>query len=136
MGHMAAPGNPITSEAGVLVRQTFSDSIGSGNTTDIISAAQNPNGAYLWHLSISSGANGGSTAFLVEDVVQDGNGNQYLACEIGLPAQGGVAHNSINHDMKGILIPAGVNLKLINGGAGGGTALRRCSATAIVSLLS
>lgn len=140
MGAVGAPGNPVTREGGVLTKQSFSVSIGSGLTVAIITMAENPNGLYLWSLSVSSGAvadgSAPASSFLVEDVVQDGNMTQYLAVEIGLAQDEGQAFNSVEQDMKGILVPAGVALNLLNGGAGGTTALRRCSATAIVSVLS
>ncbi len=113
--------------------QTASASIGSSNTTTLI--APTANGIRLISMVLSSGvvapANGVGQGFLVEDVVNDTNGVQYLAVEIGLP-QGAVLNgfNSAPLDEAGIVVPAGAAIQLVNGGAGGSGALRRCSASA------
>jgi hypothetical protein len=120
--------------------QTASASIGSGNSVALIPASVNLKGVKLWSLSISSiaaeGGGGPGSSFTVDDTVTDTNITQYLACEIGM-AQGvpGAVTNGVSQDMGGIVIPAGAGLDLNNGGAGGTSALRRCSATAIYSLL-
>lgn len=89
---------------------------------------------------LSSGAvaagGGVGTAFLVEDTVIDTNGVQYLATEIGLP-QGvpWASFDTASLDEGGIVVQPGVALQLVNGGAAGTGALRRCSASATYIIL-
>jgi hypothetical protein len=115
-----------------LVRSA-SASIGSSATTTLI--APTANGIRLISLALSAGvcapSNGAGQGFLVEDVVNDTNGVQYLAVEIGLPV-GVVVNgfNSVSLDEAGIVVPAGATVQLVNGGAAGTTSLRRCSASA------
>jgi predicted sugar kinase len=118
--------------------QTASVSIGSGNTATLISPTAN--GVRITSLSISSQAvsvgSGASASFAVEDVVNDTNGVQYGATEIGLPAGVPFATaNSTPFDEGGIVVPAGVTVQLVNGGAGGTGSLRRCSASASYIIL-
>jgi hypothetical protein len=113
--------------------QSASASIGSGNTTTLISPTAN--GIRLISLSISAQAvsvgAGLASSFAVEDVVNDTNGVQYGAVEIGLPQGAPFATaNSSPFDEAGIVIAAGAAVQLVNGGAGGTGALRRCSASA------
>jgi hypothetical protein len=113
-------------------------SIGSGNTATLISPTAN--GLRLISLVISSGAvsagGGGGSAFLVEDVVKDTNGVQYLAVEMGLPAgTPWAAFESATLDEGGIVVPASATVQLVNGGAAGTGALRRCSASATYIIL-
>jgi len=113
--------------------QSASASIGSGNTTTLISSTAN--GIRLISLTISAQAvsvgGGIGASFAVEDVVNDTNGVQYGAVEIGLPQGAPFAlANSAPFDEAGIVIPAGAAVQLVNGGAGGTGALRRCSASA------
>lgn len=130
MGAMSSSSSPVVKDTGRVQVSTASQVIGSAGTAHLVTAANNPAGLLLWHVVISSGAAGTMASnFLVEDLVQDSAGNIYGACEIGLGNGGtGQSHNSISHDCNGILVPAGASLDLVNGGAGGGTALRRCSA--------
>jgi hypothetical protein len=113
-------------------------SIGSGNTATLI--APTANGVRINSVSISSQAisvgGGAAASFAVEDVVNDTNGVQYGATEIGLPAGApfGLA-NSTPFEQGGIVVPAGVTVQLVNGGAGGTGALRRCSASASYIIL-
>lgn len=118
--------------------QSASASIGSGNTTTLISPTAN--GIRLISLTVSSVAvavgTGIGSSFAVEDVVNDTNGIQYGGVEIGLP-QGTpfASQNSAPFDTAGIVIPAGATVQLVNGGAGGTGALRRCSASASYIIL-
>lgn len=118
--------------------QAASVSIGSGNSTTLIAATQN--GVRLISLALTSkaiSAGGGSAvAFLVEDQVIDTNGIQYLATEVGLPqgvpwADG----DSVTLDEGGIVVPPGVTVQLVNGGAAGTGSLRRCSASVTYIIL-
>lgn len=118
--------------------QAASASIGSGNTTTLISPTAN--GIRLISLTISAVAvsvgGGPGSSFAVEDVVNDTNGVQYGAAEIGLPqgAQFALA-SSAPFDTAGIVVPAGATVQLVNGGAGGTGSLRRCSASASYIIL-
>jgi hypothetical protein len=120
--------------------QVASASIGSGGSKVLVPASANIKGVRLISLSIASGAcendNGPiANSFLVEDTVTDSAGNQYLATEVGLTPFGKQFSMGIAQDMAGIVIPAGASLSVNNGGAGGTNALRRCSATAVYSIL-
>lgn len=114
--------------------QAASVSIGSANTAVLI--APQPGQLRLLALAVSSiavsPALGIPNGFAVEDVVNDSNGVQYLAVEIGLPTGGPplfVATNSLFMDLGGIVVPASTAVRLVNGGAAGSNALRRCSAS-------
>lgn len=118
--------------------QAASASIGSHNTVTLI--APTANGIRLISLQLNSGAIGGvggsPVSWLLEDSVSDTNGVQYLATEIGLPDGAPFASfNSATLDEGGIVIPAGVTVQLVNGGAGGTNSLRRCSASATYIIL-
>jgi len=118
--------------------QSVSTDIGSGNSTALI--APTANGVRLLSLTISSGAvsvgGGIGTSFLVSDTVTDTNGVQYGSVEIGLPQGAPFAtHNSAVFDLAGIVMPAGAELDLNNGGAAGTGALRRCSASVTYIIL-
>lgn len=128
-------------EAAVPGAKSASETIGSGGHAELVAADDNPNGLTLWSLSISSAAAGDaaeiSNSFMVEDTVTDGDGNQYLACQIGMgQGETGSVANSVSQGMFGIDVPAGVALMLNNGGAGGTDALRQCSATVIYQVVS
>lgn len=113
----------------------LSQSIGSsGSPAAFFTGAQNANGIKIGAMSISSAAVGGNNSpqFLVEDQIVDDAGNVYISCEIGLPqnATAMFAGNSAYIDygsLGGVVIPAGTGLSLVNGGANGSGALRRCS---------
>jgi hypothetical protein len=118
--------------------QAASVSIGSAGSAQLIPASAN--GARLLSLVISSiavtPAVNLAASWVVEDVVHDSNGTQYLAAEIGLPAGAPwVAVSSAELDEGGIVVPAGVIVRLLNGGAAGTTSLRRCSASATYIIL-
>lgn len=118
--------------------QSASASIGSGNTTTLI--APTANGIRLLSVTISAVAvavgGGGGASFAVEDQVIDTNGVQYGAIEVGLPQ--GVPFSvcpAAPFDLGGIVVPANATVQLVNGGAGGTGALRRCSASASYIIL-
>ena len=118
--------------------QSASASIGSGNTTTLIAATAN--GIRIVSITISAIAvsvgGGIASSFAVEDVVNDTNGVQYAATEIGLPQGVPFAMPAgVPFDLSGIVVPAGVTVQLVNGGAGGTGALRRCSASASYIIL-
>jgi hypothetical protein len=118
--------------------QAASVSIGSSNTVTLINAT--PNGVRLISLAMSSIAvspiGGAGVRLATEDVVNDTNGVQYCATEIGFTASNEVAVTSgATLDEGGIVVPAGASVQLVNGGGGGTTALRRCSASATYIIL-
>lgn len=128
-------------EAAIPGAKTASKTIGSGNSVDLVHAADNPNGLRLWSASISSCASGSdaelTSSFMVEDTITDDTGVQYLACQVGMgQGAGGSAPNGIPQDLGGIMVPAGAALTLNNGGAGGTSALRQCSATVLYQVVS
>lgn len=130
----------VVQDGGIPGALSASGSIGSGSTFTLVTAGTNVNGLKLWSASISSGASQGGggpgSTFEVEDVISDTGGNQYLACEIGLASGvSGSQHNSVSQEQHGIQVPAGKALQLVNGGAGGTGATRRCSATVIYTVL-
>jgi len=118
--------------------QAASASIGSGNTITLISPTTN--GIRLLSITLSAVAvsvgGGVGASFAVEDTVIDTNGIQYAALEVGLPQ--GVPFASFPaapFDLGGIVVPANATVQLVNGGAGGTGALRRCSASASYIIL-
>lgn len=118
--------------------QSASASIGSGNTTTLISPTAN--GIRLLSVTVSAIAvsvgGGPGSSFAVEDVVNDTNGVQYAAAEIGLPQGAQFADSdSAPFDTAGIVVAAGATVQLVNGGAGGTGSLRRCSASASYIIL-
>ena len=118
--------------------QSASASIGSGNVTTLI--APTTNGIRIVSITISAIAvsvgGGAGSSFAVEDVVNDTNGVQYAASEIGLPQGAPFAMvGGVPFDLSGIVVPGGVTVQLVNGGAGGTGALRRCSASASYIIL-
>ena len=128
-------------EAAIPGAKTASKTIGSGGMVNLVDAADNPNGLRLWTASISSCAAGSdaelSSSFMVEDTITDSGGTQYLACQVGMgQGAGGATPNGIPQDLGGIMVPGGVDLILNNGGAGGTTALRQCSATVLYQVVS
>jgi hypothetical protein len=98
-------------------------------------------GIRLLSLTVTSQAQtvggGVGSSFAVEDIViSSPGGTQYHAVEIGLPT--GVPYgetNSASLDEAGIVIPGGQDLILVNGGAGGTGALRRCTASGTYIIL-
>lgn len=117
-----------------------STSIGSAGNTPLIGAALNPNqlaiqlvSMSITSIAVTTSPAAGQSAFTVEDGIYDSNGKQYLPCEIGLPGvaanQPYGAVNSNNMNFNNTIVPAGLILNLVNGGAGGTTSLRRCSGT-------
>jgi hypothetical protein len=118
--------------------QAASVSIGSGNTATLI--APTANGVRLISLLLWSAAvsppGGPGVNFLVEDVVNDTNGVQYAAAEIGLPAGPETVETAAGSlDEAGIVVPAGVTVQLVNGGAAATFSLRRCSASVTYIIL-
>jgi hypothetical protein len=117
--------------------QAASISVFINGTQNLVNAQ--PNGIRLWSLSIASICVTVApllASFVTEDVITDTNGVQYLACEMGMAA--GVNSqmtSSVSQDMAGIVVPAEAALQLTNGGAGGQAPLRRCSATAVYTIL-
>jgi hypothetical protein len=128
-----------TAPAGLT--QEASASIGSNGTTVLIHAAENVIGIQLVSLQVNSiavpPAGGIGSSWTAEDYVIDGNSVQYGAVEIGLSTSSteAVTNSTGGIDLGGIVLDAGVNLKLVNGGAGGTNALRRCSATVVYIVL-
>jgi hypothetical protein len=123
----------------------FSVSVGSGGTADLVGGTGFPKtpgqSIQIKSLSISSSAatvgSGLGSAFAVEDVIQDGQGNQILANSIALgQGEQGSITNSIEQDFGQALVPNGRKIQLVNGGAGGAAIDRRCSATAVFYLVT
>jgi hypothetical protein len=137
MGHVGSTAAPAVKDAGRISIEGFSQEVGSGGTAVLVTAAQNVAGLLLYEVTISSGAVGvPSGNFLVQDQVVDSSGNVYGSVEIGLAASGsGQAFNGQEFDWEGALVPAGVSLSLVNGGAGGNTSLRHCSAVLSCTVL-
>jgi hypothetical protein len=135
-GALQAPGNPVVHDQGVLDLQPANATAPYGDTVDLVTSAENPAGLLLWSASISSGAAGDPAApWQATDSIQDTDGNVYLQCQLAQQNTGGQVVNSIEQDMKGITIPVGVGLVLVNGGAGTNDVLRQCVATIIFSQL-
>lgn len=114
--------------------------IGSGASVTLIPGSVNLKGVVMSSLSVSADAvepTAGTIAnsFQVQDTVTDDAGNSYLRLNVGLCPGGKQVNPDLEQDMGGIVIPPGATLTLNNGGAGGTTALRQCSATVIYSIL-
>lgn len=139
LGYFGSPNAPSPLSCSVV-----SKSIGSGSTIDLIGSGLNPNqlAIQLTAAAISSGANanGLGSSFLVEDVILDTSGNQWLATEIGLPTSPSNVpvwdNTCMGLPLTNAVVPAGAKLQLMNGGAGGTGALRRCSATVTYFLIN
>jgi hypothetical protein len=114
--------------------------IGSGNSVTLIPGSANLKGIVLSSLSISAdavepAAGPIASSFQAQDTVTDSAGNAYLRLNVGLCPGGKQVTPDLEQDMGGIVIPPGATLTLNNGGAGGTSALRQCSATVIYSIL-
>jgi hypothetical protein len=129
-----------TAPAGV--NQVASASIGSAGQAVLIHEVDNVIGIQLISVALNSiavpPAGGIGSSWIVEDTVTDGNGVQYAGCEIGLSQTSveATTNTTGSINLNGIVLPAGVNLKLNNGGGGGTNALRRCSATVVYVILT
>jgi len=131
----------VTEDGGIPGAQAISMSIGSGSTTQLLPASGN--GYKLWSAIITSAAAstsaGIATPFIVEDLIQDSAGVQYLASEVAMALCTGSQPQNLSTpapiDLRGITVPAGRAINLVNGGAAGTGALRRCSATLIYTVL-
>jgi hypothetical protein len=128
-----------TAPAGLT--QVATATIGTGGPAVLIHEADNVIGIQLISMQLNSiavpPAGGIGSSWTAEDYIVDGNGVQYCPCEIGLSSTStqAVTNSTGGVDLGGIVLDAGVNLKLVNGGGGGTNALRRCSATVVYIVL-
>lgn len=131
-GAMAAAGNPVVKDTGLPSVQTAELTEGSGNSGYLIPASANAAGLLLHSLTMSSDAGGNPAAnFQATDQVVDDSGNVYGALNIAMNMNGDAQNVAAPFNLEGTQVAAGDGVKLINGGAGGTTALRQV--TAIIS---
>jgi hypothetical protein len=135
-GALAAAGNPVVKDTGLPSVVTASVTAGSGVTKVLIPAATNVAGLLLHKLTMSADAGGNPASnFQATDEVQDDSGNVYGALNIAMNMNGDAQNVAAPFDLEGTLVAAGENVSLINGGAGGTTALRQVTAVITFTVL-
>jgi hypothetical protein len=132
-----AAGNPVVQDAGLPSVQTLSVTAGSGATKVLIPASLNVAGLLLHSLTMSSDAGGNPASnFQATDQVEDDSGNVYGAVNIAMNMNGDAQNVGLPFDLEGTQVTAGENVSLINGGAGGTTALRQVTAVIAFTVLA
>lgn len=133
---MAAAGNPVVKDTGLPSVVTASVTAGSGQTETLIPASVNTAGLLLHNLTMSADAGGNPSAnFQATDQVVDDGGNVYGALNIAMNQNGDAQNVGLPFILEGTQVAAGENVKLINGGAGGTTALRQVTAVITYTVL-
>lgn len=132
-----AAGNPVVKDTGLPSVVTAAITAGSGVTKILIPASQNVAGLLLHKLTMSASAAGNpSSNFQVTDEVVDDSGNVYGALNVSMNMNGDAQNPGLPFDLEGTQVAAGENVSLINGGAGGTTALRQVTAVITFTVLA
>lgn len=136
MGHVGSTSAPAVKDTGLISVTPFSETAGSGATKILIPAATNVAGLLLWYATLSADAGGNPASnFQVTDQIVDDTGFVWHAVNIAMNMGGDAQNVPLGIDLKGAMVPPGNAVSLVNGGAGGTTALRQVTAVLLATIL-
>ena len=129
----------IVEDGGIPGAKSVQGYANDGATDVLVAAGVNVNGLKLWSASMCSWVGTGSVTGVnqTDDSLQDGTGTVYLSLENGVSfntgqSVGAGSAASVNQDLKGIMVPAGRALRLVNGSTG---TTHRTSVTVVYTIL-
>ena len=134
-----SPGTTVTvQDGGIPGAKSVQGYANDGATDVLVASGVNVNGLKLWSASMSSWVGTGSVNGVnqTDDMLQDGTGTIYMSLTNGVAFNtgGGGASNAaaVNQELHGIIVPAGRNLRLVNGSTG---TTHRTSVTVVYTIL-
>lgn len=128
----------IVQDGGIPGAQSAQGYANDGAINVLITSGMNVRGVKLWSASMSSWVGTGSVTGVnqTDDQLVDGAGNIYMSLTNGVAFNAGGngvgSAAGVNQELHGVIVPAGRNLRLVNGSTG---TTHRTSVTVVYTIL-